>query len=447
MPTDMPYSATLWDAAEQMTRDQIEHQQLALLQRQLQYVETHSAYYQRLFAAHGFRAADVRTLDDLQKLPVTHKDDYIRALVVDPPYGEFCAADPRDVVRVHFSSGTTGKPTPVYWTRRDVQAWSDLYARYMYGQGMRAGDIFQCMYNYAWFVAGLGATYAAERIGAMVIPGSAGDTQRQITTMQEFGTHILAATPSFLAHLAETAHGMGIDPRSLKVRALATGGEPGASILATRKRLESLWDADLFDCYGALEFQPIAWEMARKEGPVLAEDFLYAEVLDADTLQPVPDGTPGVLVLTHLRKEACPLVRWWTGDVVVRDRRMASDGRTHARLVGGVLGRADDMLIVRGVNVFPSAIENVIRTLPDAGDEFIIDLENSPRGASHGFLEGLLVKIETHVPDAVQFAAHAAHILRDRLKVRFEVQAVPPGSLPRYTHKAKRVVRGQGSQP
>jgi phenylacetate-CoA ligase len=441
MATATPYSATLWDVAEQMTRDQIEHQQLAMLQKQLHYVETHSAYYQQIFAQTGFRAADLRVLEDIRKLPLTRKSDYVQALETHAPFGAMCAADRSDLVRVHFSSGTTGKPTPVYWTQKDVAGWTDLYARYFYAQGMRAGDIFQCMFNYAWFVAGLGATYAAERIGALVIPASAGDTQRQITTMQDFGTQILAATPSFLAHLAETALTMGIDPRDLKVRALGTGGEPGASIPATRQRLESIWGADMYDCYGALECQPIAWESACKEGPVLAEDFIYAEVLDPDTEQPVEDGTPGVLVITHLRKEACPLVRWWTGDVVIRDRRPASDGRTHARLVGGVLGRADDMLIVRGVNVFPSAIENVIRMLPDAGDEFIIDLAQSPRGASHGFLEGLLIKIETHSEDPAQFASNAAAILRDHLKVRCQVEALPAGSLPRYTHKAKRVVR------
>lgn len=443
----MPYSEHHWSAVELLPREQIELLQLGLLKQQLAHVEQNSLYYRRVFERAGFSARDITRFEDLRKLPVTRKSDYVDALAVNAPYGELCAVRPEDIVRVHFSSGTTGKPTPVYWTADDVQTWADLYARALYAQGMRRGDVFQCMYNYAWFVAGLGATYAAERIGAMVIPASAGDTARQILTMREFGSQILAATPSFLAHLAETAQGMGIDPRSLKVRSLAVGGEPGGSIPATRQRLESLWGADMYDCYGALECQPIAWEAACKEGPVLAEDFIYAEVLDADTEQPVADGQPGVLVITQLRKQACPLVRWWTGDIVVRDSRPASDGRTHARLAGGVLGRADDMLIVRGVNVFPSAIENIVRALPGAGEEFVIDLTRSPRGAAHGFLEGLCVRIEAHATDAAAFQEQAERVLREQLKVRCQVQLEAPGSLPRFTHKAKRVIRAEGAAP
>lgn len=436
-----PHSELVWDAVELMSREQLEKSQLKLLQTQLKYVQGNSAYYAKVFRDAGFRADDLRTLDDIRKLPLTRKSDYVASLENQAPFGAMCAA-PRDtLVRVHFSSGTTGKPTPVYWTQNDVNQWADLYARYFYAQGMRAGDIFQCMYNYAWFVAGLGATYAAERIGALVIPASAGDTHRQIATMQEFGSQILVGTPSFLAYLAQTAQEEGIDPRSLKVRALATGGEPGASIPATRRHLEQLWNADMFDCYGALECQPIAWETACKEGPVLADDFIYSEVLDPDTEQPVEDGTPGVLVVTHLRKEATPLVRWWTGDIVIRDSSPASDGRTHARLKGGVLGRADDMLIVRGVNVFPSAIENVVRMIPGAGSEYLVDLVRSPRGAQHGFLEGLLVQLESDTKDPQGFSDTASKLLREQLKVRFLVEVVPHGSLPRFTHKAKRVLR------
>jgi phenylacetate-CoA ligase len=221
---------------------------------------------------------------------------------------------------------------------------------------------------------------------------------------------------------------------------VCVGGEPGASIPGTRRRLEEQWGAKTFDCYGALECQPIGWETAAQLGPTLAEDFIYVEVLHPDTQEPVGDGERGVLVLTHLDKQACPLVRWWTGDVVVRDRTPAPDGRTHARLRGGVLGRADDMLIIRGVNLFPSAVEDVVRAFPEATNEYVIVLDGSTRDPDTGFLTGAKLRVEIGVDSAPGLAERLSRRLREKLQVRFQVEVVPPGSLPRYVHKARRVI-------
>ena len=436
-----PHSGIIWDAAETWSRDRIEQFQLNALHTQLTRVEAKSAHYRDTFKAIGFTAADLTTFDDLRRLPVTRKEDYVAGLGADPPFGTFAAVGTAEAVRVHFSSGTTGRPTPVLWTKRDLDRWTDVYARYLYAQGLRAGDVFQCMFNYSWFVGGLGFTQAAERIGALVIPGGSVDTRRQIETIRQFGPKAVAGTPSFMAHVAETAAEMGVDLARSTVAMVCAGGEPGASIPGTRERLERLWGAKLFDCYGALEFQPIAWDTNLQLGPQIAEDFVFAEVVHPETLAPVPDGGRGALVLTHLDKEACPLVRWWTGDVVVRDRKPLPDGRTHARLLGGVLGRADDMLIVRGVNLFPSAVEDIVRACPGTTTEYVLVIDDAMKDPKTGFLNGVKVRVERTDDAPPDLADALSARLREKLQVRFVVEILPAGTLPRTVHKAKRVIR------
>ena len=441
MTVARPYSDTIWDEAETWSRDRIESFQLTALQRQLADVGKRSRYYARVFRETGFEPGDFRSLDDLSALPLTRKQDYVAGLAEEPPFGSLAAIDLKDAARVHFSSGTTARPAPVLWTKPDLDRWADVYARYLYAQGLRRGDVFQCMFNYAWFVGGLGATYGAERVGALVIPGSSGDTRRQIETIQQYGTKVVIGTPSFMAHLAETAEEMGFDLPSSTVEMVCVGGEPGASIPGTRERIERQWGAKMFDCYGALECQPIGWDTALQLGPQLAEDYIHTEILDPDTLKPVEDGQRGVLVLTHLDKQACPLVRWWTGDVVVRDRTGTPDGRTHARLVGGVLGRADDMLIIRGVNLFPTAVEDIVRAFPGTTNEYVLVIDDSVKDAKTGFLTGVKLRVERtdDAPADLEYALTAK--LREKLSVRFHVEVLPAGTLPRTVHKAKRVIQ------
>jgi phenylacetate-CoA ligase len=429
-----------WDEVETWSRDRIEAFQIEALKSQLTRVAQRSAHYSRVFRDIGFDPKDLVSFSDLSRLPITRKPDYMAGLQADPPFGTFRAVDVSQAVRVHFSSGTTAQPAPVLWSQPDLDRWADLYARYFYAQGLRRNHVFQCMFNYSWFVGGLGATLAAQKVGALVVPGGAVDTGRQIETIIKYGTYCVMGTPSFMAHVAETAQDMGVDLAGSSVQMVCLGGEPGASIPGTRERLERMWGAKMYDCYGALECQPIGWDTALQLGPQIAEDFIYTEILDPDTLQPVADGKQGVLVLTHLDKEACPLVRWWTGDIVTRDRTPTPDGRTHARLLGGVLGRADDMLIVRGVNLFPTAVEDVVRAFAGTTNEYQLVIDDSVKDPKTGFLTGVKVRVE-RTDDAPQgLAEQLSAQLRQRLQVRFIVEVLPAGTLPRTVHKAKRVV-------
>ena len=435
-----PFSETIWDEAETWSRDRIETFQLEALRKQLKRVGERSKHYQGVFAQAGFNPGDLKSLADLRRLPFSRKSEYVAGIAAEPPFGRHTAVERGEAVRVHFSSGTTGKPTPVLWTQADIERWADLYARYLYAQGLRRGDVLQCMFNYAWFVGGLGATLAAQHLGALVIPASSGDTERQIETIFEYGTNCVIGTPSFMAHMAEAAAKMGRDLTKSQVKMVCVGGEPGASIPGTRERLEQLWGAPMFDCYGALECQPIGWDTAAKLGPTLAEDFIYVEILHPDTHEPVADGERGVLVLTHLDKVACPLVRWWTGDIVVRDSRTAPDGRTHARLKGGVLGRADDMLIIRGVNLFPTAVEDIVRGFPGLTNEYVLVIDDSVKDPKTKFLTGVRLKVEREAGAPADIGEKLSQRLREKLQVRFHVEVLEPGTLPRTVHKAKRVI-------
>ena len=435
-----PFSATLWDEAETWSRDRIESFQLDALRRQLARVGDTSNHYRRVFAEAGFKPGDLNSLADLRRLPLTRKSDYVQGLEAEPPFGSMAAVQPGAAVRVHFSSGTTARPAPVLWTQGDIDRWASLYARYLYAQGLRRGDVFQCMFNYAWFVGGLGATLAAQRLGALVIPASSGDTERQIETIFQYRSRCVIGTPSFMAHMAEAAEKMGRDLAASSVQMVCVGGEPGASIPGTRARIERQWGAKMFDCYGALECQPIGWDTAAQIGPTLAEDFIYVEVLHPETEAPVADGERGVLVLTHLDKEACPLVRWWTGDMVVRDSKPAADGRTHARLTGGVLGRADDMLIIRGVNLFPSAVEDIVRAFPGLSNEYLLVLDDSVKDPHTGFLTGVRLRVEREGDSTADLAERLSQRLREKLQVRFHVELLEAGTLPRTVHKATRVL-------
>ena len=438
MPTP---AGDYWSEVETWSRDQIAAYQLEALKKQLVHVGSNSQYYRRSWAALGFEPGDVKELSDLSALPTVRKSDYVASLEEDPPWGSMLAATLDDVVRVHFSSGTTSSPTPVCWTQHDLDRWADLYARSAYSQGIRRTDVYQALFGFPWFVGGLGVTAAYTKIGCTVIPGGSGETERQIEVMSRYGTTAVSGTPSFMLHLAETAEQLGRPLTDNAVQRIQVGGEPGGAIPATRAAIEERWGAKVFDGYGSLEFQPIAWECEHQQGGHLAEDFAYAEVVDAVSGNPVPDGTPGVLVLTHLDKQATPFVRWWTGDVVVRDSSPCSCGRTLSRLPGGVIGRGDDMLVVRGVNLFPSAVENIVRRTAGLNGEHQIVLDKDVTDSETGYLTGIKVRVETTPGTPTDVVRELSHAIRAELTVRALVETVPEGTLVRSTHKSKRVVR------
>jgi len=436
-----PSSSVYWSEVETWSRDRIAEFQLEALKRQLTYVNTHSEYFKSAWNDVGFNPGDFRSLEDLRSLPMVRKSDYVGSLADDGPWSSMLAAPLEDVVRVHFSSGTTSSPTPVCWTQHDLDRWTDLYARAAYSQGVRKTDVYQALFGFPWFVGGLGVTAAYTKIGCAVIPGGAGETERQIDVMSKYGTTAVSGTPSFMLHLAETAAKLGRPLTENQVTRIQVGGEPGAGIPETRAFIQEKWGAKVFDGYGSLEFQPIAWECEHQAGGHLAEDFAYAEIVDRVTGELVPDGTPGVLVLTHLDKQATPFVRWWTGDVVVRDSTPCSCGRTFSRLPGGVMGRGDDMLVVRGVNFFPSAVESLVRKTPGTTGEHLIVIDKDVTDAQTGYLTGIKIRVE--VEDGAREAAveQLAKTIRAELTVRAVIEPVPSGSLVRSTHKSKRVVR------
>lgn len=429
------------DPVESWDRATLEAFQLAQLRVQLARLATDSAYYAPQWRELGWHVGELRSLADLAKLPFTTKSDYVNSISAESPFGAFMTAPQSEVLRMHFSSGTKSTPSPQFWTAFDLERWAGLYARYTRWQGVGPGDIAQCMYSYTWFVGGLGATAGYQRVGAMVVPAGSQDTERQINTLFTYGSTVLCGTPSFITHLAEEVRKRGRDPAASSVRIVMMGGEPGASIPATRQRIETLWGARAYDAYGCLEFQPIAGECAAQNGLHLNEDFAYAEIVDADSGLAVADGEPGVLVLTHLDKQAGPLVRWWTGDIVVRDSSPCSCGRTHARLLGGVRGRADDMLVVRGVNLFPSAVEELVRKMPGLGDEYQLVINDSVRDAA-GFMKSIHVRVEQLDPagDPTMLATQLTQAIKQHLQVGAVVEVLPFGTLARSTHKAKRVV-------
>jgi phenylacetate-CoA ligase len=438
-------TADVLDPCESWSRDRIADHQLERLREQLRHVASSSDHYRAQWGEIGFEPEGVRTLEDLAALPVTRKADVQASIEADPPYGEILSVPRDQVARVHFSSGTTAAPTPIAWTAADLERWAGLYARMAWSQGVRPGDVYQCLFGFAWFVGGLGATAGYAGLGAGVIPGGSGDTERQVETIFRFGTTVVGGTPSFVLHLAEAAARAGTPLAGSRVHTVMVGGEPGGAIEGTRSLVEDRWGARCYDGYGCLEFQPIAWECTAQAGGHLAEDFALAEVVDPTSGEPVPDGSPGVLVLTHLDKEACPLVRWWTGDVVVRESTPCDCGRTHARFPGGVRGRADDMLVIRGVNLFPSALEDVLRRQPGVGHEFRIVLDQEEAGAATGYRNGFTLEVEAAADAPADLDARVAEVVHRTLNVRPTVQVLVAGRLPRSTRKSRRVVVAGGA--
>ena len=436
-----PYSPEFWDEREIWSRDQVASHQEQALRKQLLYLHSASAFYRTRLDAIGWDPADSASfaVDDLSKLPFTAKSDFVASLDDDPPFGSAAAVRQSQIRRVHFSSGTTSRPAPMLWSENDLTRWADLYARAAYSQGVRPDDLYQCLFGFAWFVGGLGAMAGYERLGCTCVPGGSSDTARQIETIFRLSTTVVGGTPSFLLHLAETAEQAGTPLSESSVRIVMTGGEPGGAVTGVRNQIERRWGARAFDGYGSIEFQPTAWECTAQQGGHLTEDFALAEILDPETHAPVPDGSPGVLVLTHLDKEAAPLLRWWTGDIVVRDAAACPCGRTLARLAGGVKGRSDDMLVIRGVNLFPSAIEDVIRRTEGAGDEYRIIIDSSLQDPSTGYPTGIRVEVEA-LGGSEDLADRLAARIRQELTVRAEITVVPPGTLERFTHKARRVI-------
>ncbi|HTJ16223.1 MAG TPA: phenylacetate--CoA ligase PaaK [Steroidobacteraceae bacterium] len=415
---------------EKASVDELRALQLQRLRWSVQHAYDNVAHYRESFHAAGVHPQDLRSLEDLAKFPFTVKDD----LRANYPFGMF--AVPREqVVRVHASSGTTGKPTVVGYTQQDIDTWAQLMARSIRASGGKPGDIVHIAYGYGLFTGGLGAHYGAERLGCTVVPMSGGQTQKQVQLICDFKPDIIMVTPSYLLAIAEEFVRQGLDPAASSMRVAILGAEPWTE--AMRAQIEDVMRLDAVDIYGLSEVMGpgVANEcIETKDGPVVWEDHFYPEIIDPQTGAVQPDGAPGELVFTSLTKQALPIIRYRTRDLTQLLPPTARSMRRMAKIVG----RSDDMLIVRGVNVFPTQIEELILQTPSLAPHYVLELTRE------GPLDALAVHVEA--ADAAAFAAgaKAATLLIEQVKamigISVRVEVREPGSLERSIGKAKRVI-------
>jgi phenylacetate-CoA ligase len=387
-------------------------------------------HYQRKFAAAGVGAADITSLADLARLPFTTKED----LRQNYPFGMF-AVPMNEVIRIHASSGTTGKPTVVGYTRGDIDLWSALMARSIRAGGGRPGDKMHVAYGYGLFTGGLGFHYGAEYLGCTVVPASGGFTERQVQLISDFRPDIIGVTPSYLLAIADEFDRQGLDARQSSLRIALCGAEPWTE--AMRAEIEQRFDLDALNVYGLSEVigPGVAQEYAPdKDGLTIWEDHFFPEIIDPDTCEILPEGEEGELVLTSLTKEAMPVIRYRTRDLT---RLLPGDGRAMRRMER-IKGRSDDMLIIRGVNAFPSQIEAVLAEEKEFAPHYILVVTRPDR------LDELEVIVETRTgldPGAAKVLAdRAVHLIKARVGVTVTVRAVAPGTVERSQGKAKRVI-------
>jgi phenylacetate-CoA ligase len=385
---------------------------------------------QRLEAA-GVRPGDLRSLDDVARLPFTVKTD----LRDHYPFGMF-ARPQGELARLHASSGTTGKPTVVGYTLQDISNWADLMARSLYSGGVRPGDVVHNAYGYGLFTGGLGAHYGAERLGATVVPMSGGATERQVLLINDFGARVLCATPSYALNIAEVAEREGADLRRSSLEIGIFGAEPWSE--AMRREIEARLGVRAIDIYGLSEIMGpgVAVECEAQDGLHGWEDHFVFEIIDPDTGKPAPDGQAGELVITTLTKQALPMLRYRTRDITRLTRERCACGRTHARLKR-ITGRNDDMLIIRGVNVYPSQVEAVLVGLEGLAPHYQLVVER------HGSLDELTIEVEmlrVCSEDEARSLQHAvAHHVKSMIGVTAGVTTKKPGEVPRSQGKAVRV--------
>ncbi|HOC84003.1 MAG TPA: phenylacetate--CoA ligase [Methanoculleus sp.] len=393
--------------------------------------------YQRKFREAGISPDDIRTLDDVEKLPFTYKKE----LQAGYPFGLF-AVPMREIVRIHTTSGTTGKPTVVGYTRQDLDNWADLIARNMTMIGLGVDDVFQNAVNYGLFTGGLGFHYGAEKIGMTVIPSATGNTRRQIEMIEDFGVTAIHCTPSYALHLAEVAESMGKTLDTLKTGIF--GAEPWSE--NTRVELERRLGVKAYDSYGLSEmYGPgVAFECPEHNGLHIWHDCYLTEVIDPVTGERLAPGERGEMVITPLVKEALPLVRYRTGDITRLLEGECACGR--GQKIERITGRSDDMLVIRGINIFPSQIEHVLRSLPEVGDQFMVYVDR----VRH--LDEMTIEVEMtragfsgELQDLARVQKKIVGELHSTLGLRTAVKLVEPGSLPRFEGKAKRVIDRRGA--
>lgn len=423
----------IWDDRECLPRRDLEALQLTRLRDLMQRV-AHVPFYKQAFEQDGLGPESIHGMDELQRLPFTTKAD----LRDKHPLG-FLTVPRSELARIHGSSGTTGKPTFVAYTSEDLETWSGLVARFLVAGGLRPEHLAHVAFGYGLFTGGFGLHYGIERVGAGIVPAASGNTRRQIDIMRDLQADVLICTPSYALTIAETARDMGLDPRQLPPKYAHFGGEPWTEDM--RLRIEEELGLLAFNNYGLSEIigPGVSGECHCRTGMHLQEDHFLVECLDPQTLRPVPEGEPGELVITTLTKQAMPLIRYRTRDIARLERGPCECGRTTARM-SRVTGRSDDMLVIRGVNVFPSQIEEALLRVEGIAPHYLIEVDRP------GHLDEVTVKVEIS-PQAFSDRMDQMQNLRQRINreihavagIRTKVELVEPKTLERFVGKAKRV--------
>lgn len=418
---------------ETMSREKLNELQLERLKQTIKQAE-HSPFYNRVFKENGITADGIKSLNDLKKIPFTTKDD----LRANYPFG-MAAIPIKDCVRIHSSSGTTGNPTVVLHSAKDLDRWANQVARCMYMVGLRDTDVFQNTSGYGMFTGGLGFQYGAERLGALTVPAAAGNSKRQIKFITDFGTTCLHIIPSYATRLAEVMHELGIDPRKdTKLHTVCIGAEPHSE--EQRKRIEELLGVKAYNCFGMSEMNGpgVAFECPEQNGLHIWEDYTIVEIVDPVTLEPVPDGEVGELVLTTINREAMPLLRYRTRDLTRIIPGECPCGRTHRRLAR-FQGRSDDMIILKGVNIFPIQIEKILMQFKELGSNYLISIE-TVNNNDEMLIEVELSDLFTDDYGVLQrLTKEVTRQLKDELLLTPRLRLVAKGTLPVQDGKAVRV--------
>lgn len=425
-----------WDEKfECMDVEERQRFQLAKLKETVQWVYERVPFYRQKLDELGVSPQDIRSLEDLRRLPFTVKND----LRDNYPFG-LCAVPMKDVVRIHASSGTTGKPITGPYTREDLDQWAECMARALWSAGVRPDDILQDAHGYGLFTGGLGFLGGATRLGCAVVPTSAGRTERQIMIMKDFGSTVLCCTPSYALTIAERAQEMNVDIRALPLRLGVFGAEPWT--VAMREEIEERMGIKAMEVYGLTEMAGpgVAFDCEAQEGLHINEDHFLPEIIDPVTLEPLPLGEQGELVLTALQRRAMPLLRYRTKDITRLRREKCSCGRTLIKM-DKILGRSDDMLIISGVNVFPSQIESLLLEIPEVEPQYVLVVKKK------GYLDQLIVHVEAkpEIYEAgpekrAEVEARISEHIKEIVGISVGVSLVEPKSIARSEGKAKRVI-------
>lgn len=433
---------TYWrPETETLPREKLEEFQLSRFQKRLEYVYEGSPMYRRKLDQAGVRPSDIRSLGDIRSLPFTVKEELRESQAEHPPWGDFLCIPPEQGVRVFQTTGTTGTPVRVLLSKRDWTVhYYEQFMHFMHGYGITPADVLFVPFNYGLCIAWWGFQAALEQAGVTIVPGGGQSSKDRIRNIFDWEATVVCGTPTYLLYLGETAEEMGAPLSESSVHTVVVAGEPGAAVPSTKRAIEERWGAKCYDDIGSTEITNFGFECTAQQGTHLIESMFYAECLDPESLESVGPGEVGELVLTNLCTESMPLIRYRMRDLVRMNYDACACGRTFLRLDGGILGRSDDMFQFAGVNIFPSAVENLIRELPEFSTEYQLVVPRIGSGRH------LTIRLELARPglsgEQIQEAVRKLiETVKYRITVTPAVEVVEIGGLPRFELKAKRVIR------